>query len=151
MTTTRSDNRPSCTVQDNHLERIIETEDGPAMEKMGQASLHTTLEDTRRHINHLPSELLVYIFAACFQLTRPSQEHAERVHRRRKVLLVCRSWRDLIQTTPSLWSFISPHTPRRLYNFLMSRAADASVDLCFKRKGLLSPPLSPDLAPIDLP
>ncbi|KAH9915593.1 uncharacterized protein BXZ73DRAFT_81318 [Epithele typhae] len=103
-------------------------------------------------INRLPIELLLRVFAACFQPARPVNDEPKRTHRRRKVLLlVCRAWRDVIEAAPDLWTFITPHMPARLFKLVLSRSKHATLDISFYRESYhYNSGLSPDLAPIDL-
>ncbi|KAH9915562.1 uncharacterized protein BXZ73DRAFT_106110 [Epithele typhae] len=107
-------------------------------------------------INRLPTELLLRIFAACFQPTSFVEDDPRRTHLRRTVLLlVCRGWRDFIESTPTLWTFVSPHTPPPLYDLLLSRAAGAGLDFSFKCEDRsecsFSPHFSPEIALLDSP
>ncbi|KAH9940024.1 uncharacterized protein BXZ73DRAFT_99019 [Epithele typhae] len=161
-----ADALPLCPTRDHIRRRIGEIEAG-AVEKPGASRLTTALEEERRRlymdwnstlsINRLPAEILLRLFAACFQPARPvSDELPKWTHRRRKVLLlVCRKWRDLIEATRTLWSFITPYMPPRLYTLVLSRAGEANLDISFERQpgspASVDISLSPDLAPLSLP
>ncbi|KAH9915569.1 uncharacterized protein BXZ73DRAFT_81300 [Epithele typhae] len=167
MTPLGTDGLPPCPVRDGLLKRISEIEDAAGEAAEGEEKEASALQVARGDercaawnstpsINLLPTELLLRIFAACFQPTSFAEENPKRTHLRRKVLLlVCRRWRDLIESAPTLWTFVSPHAPPRLYDLLLSRAARAGLDFSFKRKykseWSSSLQLSPDLAPLDLP
>ncbi|KAH9940014.1 uncharacterized protein BXZ73DRAFT_75645 [Epithele typhae] len=153
-----------CPTREEIRRRIGEIEAG-VVEKRGASGLTTALEEGMRRlytdwnstlsINRLPTEILLRLFAACFQPARPvSDELPKRTHRRRKLLLlVCRKWRDLIEATPTLWSFITPHMPPHLYTLVLSLAREVNVDISFQRepRSLWIGSISPDLAPLPLP
>ncbi|KAH9940006.1 uncharacterized protein BXZ73DRAFT_75637 [Epithele typhae] len=154
------DNLPPSPARDEIRQRISEIEAGAV------DGLTSALEDERRALytkwnstlpiqTRLPIELLLRVFAACFQPARPVDDDPKRTHRRRKVLLlVCRAWRDLIESAPDLWTFITTHMPRRLYELVLSRCKHATLDISFDRESewlFGGVPLSPDLAPLILP
>ncbi|KAH9915561.1 uncharacterized protein BXZ73DRAFT_106109 [Epithele typhae] len=155
---------PLCPVHDDVPKRVPEMEEGEAAqgEKPKAWALQVARGDERcaawnstPSINRLPTELLLHIFAACCQPTSFAKEDPRRTHLRRTVLLlVCRRWRDFIESTPTLWTFVSPHTPPHLYDLLLSRAGGAGLDFSFKyderSDWRSSSPLYPDYTSLDL-
>ncbi|KAH9915582.1 uncharacterized protein BXZ73DRAFT_106131 [Epithele typhae] len=80
-------------------------------------------------INRLPRELLVRIFAILF-IPSPS-ESAKHVDWRTTVMLVCREWRDLVMSSPTMWSslYVLPNMPFDILSLHLSRSANADLDV----------------------
>jgi len=68
------------------------------------------LYNSSQPVNHLPPEILAHIFEAvqiCWNLTlRPFGKETKRANEWLRVTHVCRYWRRVALSTPSLWTNI---------------------------------------------
>ncbi|KAG8853687.1 hypothetical protein FRC20_001170 [Serendipita sp. 405] len=81
-------------------------------------------ETGRDRINDLPDELLVDIFKLHIR--------SEHVRRNAVLILVCRRWRNLVDSVPSLWNWVqaTPHSSLRNLD-----TCKKMVDHCLERSG----------------
>ncbi|KAG8975720.1 hypothetical protein FRC05_005238 [Tulasnella sp. 425] len=75
-------------------------------------------------IQDLPIELLVYIFRLSFDITSLQRDRC-------RLGLVCHSWRDLVQKSPSLWTEISAHDNIHYIETSLTRSKDLPIDIYY--------------------
>ncbi|KAI0755558.1 hypothetical protein C8Q74DRAFT_1304416 [Fomes fomentarius] len=94
-------------------------------------------------INSLPNELLAYIFALCavgedipYRSRRGVSDHRW-IH----LTLVCRYWRDVAHTTPTLWAKIIVGRKAEWLQLCLTRSASTALDIVFTSGAFPSPQL----------
>ncbi|KAG8975719.1 hypothetical protein FRC05_005237 [Tulasnella sp. 425] len=75
-------------------------------------------------IQDLPIELLLSIFRLSFDITTLRQDRC-------RLSLVCRSWRDIVQESPYLWTEISGHDKIHYTETSLAKSKDLPIDIYY--------------------
>ncbi|KAG9047095.1 hypothetical protein FS837_003080 [Tulasnella sp. UAMH 9824] len=111
-----------------------ETPTGPS----GRASSYPPLLhgwNTTCLIAKLPLELISYIIALGLPETSSSEERMKVLYSTR---MVSRSWRNAIDSTPSLWNVISSNLPLRVNSTIVQRSGCCSLDVYITARASVS-------------
>ncbi|KAG8795214.1 hypothetical protein FRC17_008167, partial [Serendipita sp. 399] len=136
------DIRTACYVLEKRIRRRQRTN-----LRASNSAVRKSASSKHRLIQQLPNELLLYIFMI--------HNKSEHVRRNAVLMLVCQRWKQLIISTPQLWSRIeiAPHSNMRnltrcskLVELCFEASGDRPIDVVLDFTELWNPYLKPELA-----
>ncbi|KAH9940092.1 uncharacterized protein BXZ73DRAFT_99093 [Epithele typhae] len=110
-----------CPERDTILRRIAEVD-------AERLRLNTSWNSTLP-IHRLPPELIAKIFSTVLLSCAFTEVTDELPESRMRMALVCRRWKDLILSTPTLWTTlnVTPHSPLDMLSFNLSRSGESDL------------------------
>lgn len=82
----------------------------------------------RAFINELPEEILIIVFLKSIDAVRPGRDLA-RLH------LVCHFWESIVESTPSLWAYISAEDGIQHIQNAVTKTGEVPLDLVYRSSG----------------